>query len=204
MIAPSSLSPRVVWRVSLLVAAGALIAGCGSGGGSHHASGSTPAPASSTSSTSVATATTPPTSATTPPTTAPTTPPTAPPTTIGTADAAIAGSYVAGTADGGTLYIRSDGASRFSAPDDVACPTCSTAGSPLGTLDFSLKTLTPTGSGSYRATGVFTETSDPAWAHQLSPSATVGAAMSLTDDNGAVTLSFLPSPDILRATASSQ
>jgi len=105
---------------------------------------------------------------------------------------------VAGTADGGTLYIRSDGASRFSAPDDVACPTCTTAGSPLATLDFSLNTLTATGAGSYRGTGVLTETSDPTWAQQLSPTATVGAPVSLTDDNGAVTLSFLPSLDILR------
>jgi hypothetical protein len=128
---------------------------------------------------------------------APTPAPTSQPGTIGTTYAGIAGNYQAGTADGGTLYIRSDGASRFSAPDPVACPTCTTASAPVATLDFNLNTLTSTGPGSYQATGIFTATSDPAWAQQQSSPATVGGSVSLTDNNGTVTLSFLPSNDTL-------
>jgi hypothetical protein len=75
----------------------------------------------------------------------------------------------------------------------VACPTCTTATAPKATLDFSLNALTSTGPGSYQATGTVTATSDPAWAQQQNSPVAVGSSMSLTYNNGTVTLSFLPS-----------
>jgi hypothetical protein len=81
----------------------------------------------------------------------------------------------------------------------VGCPGCTTANAPEATLDFSLNTLTSTGPGSYQATGTFTATSDSAWVQQFSPPASVGGSVSLTDNNGTITLSFLPSGDTLSA-----
>jgi hypothetical protein len=112
--------------------------------------------------------------------------------------AELAGTYGAGTADGGWLYIRSDGASRLRAPDTVACPGCTTASAPIASLDFTLESISSTGPGAYAATGTITATSDPAWASQLSPTATVGSPISLTVTPGAhLTLSVLPSNDVL-------
>jgi hypothetical protein len=112
--------------------------------------------------------------------------------------AGITGTYVAGTADGGWLYIRSDGASRFRAPDTTACPTCTTSSAPMASLDFSLKSISSSGPSAYAATGTITATSDPAWASQLSLGATVGSPISLTvAPGGHVTVSFLPSKDVL-------
>ena len=101
-------------RAGVLLAAGLLAVGCG--GGTNH---------KTTSSTTGATTTTAPaaTTSTTTPAATTTTPP-------GPSFASITGTYVAGTADGGSVYIRSDGASRFLAPDGSACPTCNTASSP--------------------------------------------------------------------------
>jgi hypothetical protein len=115
----------------------------------------------------------------------------------------IAGAYIAGTADGGSLYIRSDGASRFRGPDPVACPACSTATSPIATLDFTLRMLRSTSAGASWATGTITAESDAAWAAGLGSgprgAGPVGSAMSLTVAvNGALTLSFLPANDVLR------
>jgi hypothetical protein len=112
--------------------------------------------------------------------------------------AKITGTYVAGTADGGWLYIRSDGASRFRAPDTTACPSCTTASAPIASLDFNLKSISSSGPGAYTATGAITATSDPAWASQLSRSATVGSPISLTvAPGGHLTLSLLPGNDLL-------
>jgi len=114
----------------------------------------------------------------------------------------VAGSYVAGTADGGALYIRADGKSRFSGPDLVACPTCSTANAPIGTVDFSVTMLRATAAGAYAASGRITAESDPAWAAQLlsgpARAIPVGTPMSLAVAGHAVTLSFLPPSDVLR------
>jgi hypothetical protein len=109
---------------------------------------------------------------------------------------------VAGTADGGELFIRSDGASRFRGPDQVACPTCITAGAPLATLDFSLAVLRSDGHGGYGATGRITAESDPAWAADLGtgpPGAgPVGSTVSVAvDAAGVLSLSFLPADDQL-------
>jgi hypothetical protein len=114
----------------------------------------------------------------------------------------IAGAYIAGTADGGSLYVRFDGASRFSGPDSFACPNCSTASSPLAHLDFSLTTLRPTGEGAYVATGTTTAESDPTWAASLGTNPAgagpVGSAVSLTvSSTGELNLSFLPMNDVL-------
>lgn len=110
---------------------------------------------------------------------------------------AIAGSYVAGTADGGSLFVRADGASRFSAPDSIACPTCSTASTPIGTIDFSLATLQAAGGGASTASGTITAESDPAWATQLG-AGPVGHAVTLSvSASGSITVSFLPAMDTL-------
>lgn len=110
----------------------------------------------------------------------------------------IAGWYAGGTADAGWLYIGSDGASRYRAPDSVACPTCMTASAPIASLDFSLSALSSTGSGAYTASGTVTATSDPAWATQISPRATVGSLISLTlAPGGRLSLSVLPPNDEL-------
>jgi hypothetical protein len=118
-------------------------------------------------------------------------------TTAAPTFSAIAGSYVAGTADGGSLFVRADGASRFSAPDSIACPSCSTASTPIGTVDFGLTTLQPTGGGAYTASGTITAESDPAWANQLG-AGPVGHAVTLTvSASGSITVSFLPANDTL-------
>jgi hypothetical protein len=131
-----------------------------------------------------------------------TTPTTSPTATTELTFAAIDGTYVAGTADGGFLYIRYDGACRFSGPDSVACPTCTTATAPLAHVDFSLNALHPTGDGTYSATGAITAESDPAWAAELGAgpvgAGPVGSSVSLTvSPRGALALSFLPSNDVL-------
>ena len=114
---------------------------------------------------------------------------------------AVAGSYQAGTADGGGLYVRADGASRFSGPDQVACPSCFTASAPIANLDFSLTTLRPTAAG-YIASGAITAESDPAWASQLGsrpPGAgPVGSSVTVTFSGMRAAVSFLPSYDVLQ------
>jgi hypothetical protein len=106
--------------------------------------------------------------------------------------AAIAGHY---DDDWGTVNIDASGSATF-AP---GCGNCNRTSPP--TLSFSLKTLTSTGSGSYRATGVFTAFSDPSWAQSFSPPLRVGDSMSLTY-TGYIDLSFLPNENITRSTPS--
>ncbi len=86
-------------------------------------------------------------------------PATAPPHRV--SFAAIAGNYLGGTADGGGLYVRADGAARFRYPDSYACPGCTTATDPIGTVDFTLNSLAATGPGAYIASGRLTAESDP-------------------------------------------
>ena len=124
------------------------------------------------------------------------------------ASRAIAGTYIAGTADGGGLYVRFDGASRYSGPDSVACPSCSPATSPQAHLDFSLTTLHSTGGGAYAATGAITAESDPAWAAQLGTdpdgAGPVGSAVSFTvSSSGDLDLNLLPMTDVLRRSSAS-
>jgi hypothetical protein len=117
---------------------------------------------------------------------------------------AISATYLAGTADGGSLYVRSDGASRFSAPDTVSCPNCSTASAPEAHLDFSLTTLEPVAGGGYIGSGTIMAESDPAWAAALGPAGAgpVGATVSLTVSSGGnLSLSFLASNDVLTKSA---
>jgi hypothetical protein len=117
---------------------------------------------------------------------------------------AISGTYVGGTADGGSVYIRSDGASRFRSPDFTACPSCSTAASPIADLDFSLTSLNSEGGGTLLVAGHITAVSDPTWAAQISPSATVGAAINaVIYPNKQLKLSILPGNDLLNFASSS-
>lgn len=177
---PRCLLGVAVCLISLL-AFGA--AGCGSSG--HHGSTSPTLPATSTTTpASVTTATT---------TSLPTTPPSRSPF------AAISGSYVAGTADGGWLYIRPDGAARLRGPDGVACPACATAADPIASLDFSLASITGDAGSTYTAEGNVTGTSDPTWASGLSAPATVGSPVSLSvKPTGRLTLNLLPGNVVLR------
>lgn len=116
--------------------------------------------------------------------------------------ATIQGSYVAGTEDGGSLYIRSDGASRFLAPDSKSCPSCTTADSPIASIDFALETLTSHGGGAYTATGAITDTSDAPWAAQLRSNPAVGSAVTVDlPANGTASISFLPTNDPLKYTS---
>jgi hypothetical protein len=131
-----------------MVVAGLILAGC---------SGSATARGRASSATSGPPATEAPSTATTPSTrSAPTS---APPPRV--SFAAIAGNYLGGTADGGGLYVRPDGASRFRYPDSYACPDCTTATDPIGTVDFTLNSLASTGTGAYVASGRLTAESDP-------------------------------------------
>jgi hypothetical protein len=117
---------------------------------------------------------------------------------------AVSGTYIAGSADGGSVYIRSDGASRFRSRDFVACPSCSTASSPTADLDFSLTSLNSDGGGTFLAAGQITAVSDPTWAKQISPSATVGSAINaVIYPNKQLKLSILPSNDLLNFSSSS-
>jgi hypothetical protein len=111
----------------------------------------------------------------------------------------IAGSYLAATADGGSLYIRSDGASRFRGLDAWACPTCTTAAlPPIASLDFTLTSISSSGPGAYSAAGRITATSDPYWAAKMAAATTVGSPITLTITPGRhVTLSLLPRLDDL-------
>ena len=145
---------RAVPVITAALVAGLIVSGCGSAGARHGATTtSSPAPAAPASAAASAAA---------PASTAPPVTRSATVAARGPDFSTIAGSYVAGTADGGWLYIRSDGASRLKLPDPVACPTCSTATAPIATLDFSLRTLRPSTPGGYVATGRITAESDPA------------------------------------------
>ncbi|MGH9125758.1 MAG: hypothetical protein ACRDZ8_13680 [Acidimicrobiales bacterium] len=123
--------------------------------------------------------------------------PTTTTTPAGPSFATVSGTYNSGTADGGWLYIRSDGASRLRLPDGVACPECPTADSPIADIDFSLTSLSSTGPGAYRASGTVMGTSDPTLAKMLSAAATIGSPISLTISGGNLTLSVLLSSDTL-------
>ena len=167
-----------------------LIAACGSSG-RKAANPTTTRPTST-----VGTATTATTSVTGETSTSVALPPSTTTTGAGPTFASISGSYNAGTADGGWLYIRSDGASRFRGPDGVACPDCTTAGSPIAVLDFSLTSLSSAGTGAYRASGTIMGTSDPTWARQISASATVASPISLTIASGGhLSMNILPAND---------
>lgn len=109
----------------------------------------------------------------------------------------IAGRYVGSTGSSGTVFIRSDGASRYTNVDLTACPSCSTANAPQATIDFRLTTIA--GGGTYRARGVITAESDPANARTFAGpvGATVGVAVSPPGD---LRLSFLPGNDVLMKT----
>ena len=112
--------------------------------------------------------------------------------------AQVSGTYVAGVADGGNVFVRGDGASRFLQTDFVACPKCTTATGPLSSLDFALKTLAPLTSGGFTATGTVSETSDPTWAKQLTPNSAAGSPVTATfTADHHMTLSFLPANDVL-------
>lgn len=110
---------------------------------------------------------------------------------------AIAGYYLGSTGSSGQLFIRSDGASRFTGLDFSACPRCSTATAPKETIDFSLTTLTLLKRlGEYRAEGTITTESDPADAVKLA--GPVGSKVLVTITPGDnLQLSFLPATDIL-------
>jgi hypothetical protein len=109
--------------------------------------------------------------------------------------AAIAGNYLGGTADGGRLYVRTDGASRFRYPDSYSCPSCTTATDPIGTVDFSLISLASTGSGSYVAAGRLTAQSDPRAFPALHADSTVTVSVGA---GGQATLSFVNPNDTLQ------
>ncbi|HEX3424804.1 MAG TPA: hypothetical protein VHT30_01640 [Acidimicrobiales bacterium] len=170
---------RLLWAVAVAVVGG--VVGCSTA--SHQSAPTTIGYGGAEVATSTSTTTGAPTTVTTTPTAAATS------TTAASSSsfAAVTGTYVAGTADGGWLYIRSDGASRFRSPDDVACPNCITASAPIASLDFSLTSITSTAAHAFHAVGTVTETSDPTWAKQLSPGATVGSAVSITIASGHLT-----------------
>jgi hypothetical protein len=121
--------------------------------------------------------------------------------TRGPSFAGIAGYYLGSTGSSGDLFIRADGASRFTGLDFTACPRCSTATAPSDTIDFSLTTLIPlTSPGGYRAEGSITAGSDPADAIKLA--GPVGSKVVVTiDAHGGLLLSFLPDTDVLRKAA---
>lgn len=129
--------------------------------------------------------------------TASTSPSTATPST-GPSFAAISGTYVAGTADGGWIYIRSDGAARFRGPDQVACSSCATAGAPIASLDFSLTSISGEAGSGFSAEGKVTGTSDPAWASGLAAPSTNGSLVSVSiNPSGGLSLNLLPANDVL-------
>jgi hypothetical protein len=118
--------------------------------------------------------------------------------TRGPSFSAIDGYYYGSTGSSGDLFIRADGASRFTGLDFTACPRCSTATAPSDTIDFSLTALIPlTSPGGYRAEGTITAGSDPADAIKLA--GPVGSkVVVLIAVDGSLRLSFLPSTDVLR------
>ena len=66
------------------------------------------------------------------------------------------------------MFIRSsDGASRFTVPDVVACPSCSESPHPKPPSTSPHGHHALDGPGNYRATGSITAESDPALAQQL-------------------------------------
>jgi len=115
----------------------------------------------------------------------------------------IAGYYLGSTGSSGQLFIRADGASRFTGLDFTVCPSCSTATAPTETIDFSLTTLTVQKRlGQYRAEGFITAESDPADAVKLV--GPVGSKVLVTISPGDnLQLSFLPPTDVLHKTGQS-
>jgi len=113
----------------------------------------------------------------------------------------IAGHYLGSTGSSGQLFIRSDGAARFTGLDFTACPSCFTASAPSETIDFGLTTLTVVKRlGEYVAEGLITAESDPADALKLA--GPVGAKVQVTIvPGGNLRLSFLPDTDVLRKAA---
>jgi len=110
----------------------------------------------------------------------------------------IAGYYLGSTGSSGQLFIRADGASRFTGLDFTACPSCFTATAPSETIDFSLTTLSVVKRvGKQVAEGFITAESDPADAVKLA--GPVGAKVGLTvAADGSLQLSFLPPTDALQ------
>ena len=176
-------------------AATLLVAGCG--GAKHETTGTTLAVGGTVA----------PTTTTVPSTTSPTTATTiaGATTTVvpGLTIASVSGTYVAGTADGGYLYIRADGASRFLAPDGSACPACSTADSPIASIDFGMQSIALGASDTSTATGVVTATSDAPWAARFPTAPKAGSSVSVTFSASRRTLniSFLPGTDPLTFTS---
>jgi hypothetical protein len=118
--------------------------------------------------------------------------------TQGPSFSAIAGYYYGSTGSSGDLFIRADGASRFTGLDFTACPRCTTATAPSDTIDFSLTALSPlTSPGAYRAEGAITAGSDPADAIKLAGPLGSKVVVMIAAD-GSLRLSFLPATDVLR------
>lgn len=109
----------------------------------------------------------------------------------------LAGQYEGKAGSSGSLFVRSDGASRFDNVDPTACPSCNSAQAPHATIDFTLTTISPPGDpGSYTASGAITDESDPANARTFA--GPVGAAVKLSvSPPGTLTVSFLAPPDHL-------
>jgi hypothetical protein len=201
---------RKMWKISVFLSLVVVVAACSS---SKHSATDATTTVASTTTTSPGTAA-PASSTTAPPTASGKVTTTGQPTTTqgssnttvvsATSFSAMSGTYVGGTADGGSVYIRPDGASRFRSPDFTACPSCSTAASPTADLDFSLTSLNSEGGGTLLAAGHITAASDPTWAEQISPSATVGAAINaVIYPNKQLKLSILPGNDLLNFASSS-
>jgi len=114
---------------------------------------------------------------------------------------AIAGLYVGSTGGSGELVIFPDGLARFTAPNTVACPTCSNATAPPGTIEITLTSLARTANRGYVASGTITAESDAAWAAEIGTTPSekpIGSSADLTvSPLGQLSLSFLPPDDVL-------
>jgi hypothetical protein len=114
----------------------------------------------------------------------------------------VSGTYVGGSADAGSLYIGADGSSRFLAPDGNVCPSCTTAASPVASIDLKLKSISLTGRDVYHAAGLITATSDVPWAAGFRGRPRPGSSMSLKIGSSRdLTLSFLAANDVLTFTS---
>lgn len=103
----------------------------------------------------------------------------------------FAGTYVGSTGGSGIAQIKDDGNGRFEVPDLIACPSCSNASAPRATIDFKLTAAVPTGSGSYRGTGVITAESNPSLAAAIGAGAVGASIEAALSAAGGLSLSFL-------------
>lgn len=133
---------------------------------------------------------------------APTTPSAVPtPSTVQTTSLSVfAGNFIGPTGGAGNALIKDDGTGRFEVADLIACPSCSTASAPRGTIDFKLTSAAPTGSGGYRGTGAITAESNPAQAAAIG-AGPVGSSFEATlSAAGGLNLGFLRSGTVLLRT----